>query len=112
MPRMMARVVCTLCVTIDTLVPTSWLTSVDLPALGAPISATKPECVVGSACSAVSLMRLFPFPDALALKDRRCRRLFGLPLGAAAAGRRLEAESCTLTVKSGSWSGPSRLSIM
>ena len=45
MPRTMARVVCTLWVTIDTLAPTSWLTSVDLPALGAPISATKPERV-------------------------------------------------------------------
>jgi hypothetical protein len=39
------RVVCTLCETIDTLAPTSWLTSVDLPALGAPISATNPDRV-------------------------------------------------------------------
>ena len=43
MPRSSARVVCTLGVTIATLVPTSALISVDLPALGAPISAMKPQ---------------------------------------------------------------------
>src|SRR5262249_18734458 len=40
-----ARVVCTLCDTIATLVPTSALISVDLPTLGAPISATNPQRV-------------------------------------------------------------------
>ncbi len=40
MPRTSARVVCTLRETIDTLAPTSALMSVDLPAFGAPISAT------------------------------------------------------------------------
>ena len=40
MPRTRARVVWTLRDTIDTLAPTSALRSVDLPALGAPISAT------------------------------------------------------------------------
>ena len=40
---MSARVVCTLGVTIEILVPTSALSSVDLPAFGAPISATKPQ---------------------------------------------------------------------
>ena len=45
MPRTSVRVVCTLRDTIETLVPTSLLSSVDLPALGAPISATKPQRV-------------------------------------------------------------------
>ena len=45
MPRMSARVVCTLRETMVTLEPTSALSSVDLPALGAPISATKPQRV-------------------------------------------------------------------
>ena len=45
MPRISARVVCTLRETIVTLAPTSALTSVDLPTLGAPISATKPQRV-------------------------------------------------------------------
>ena len=44
-PRIWARVVCALWVTIDTLVPTSELSSVDLPALGAPTSAMKPQRV-------------------------------------------------------------------
>src|SRR5262249_62351365 len=39
------RVVCTLCDTIATLVPTSALISVDLPTLGAPISAINPQRV-------------------------------------------------------------------
>src|SRR6201995_1815614 len=45
MPRISARVVCTLRETIVTLEPTRALTSVDLPTLGAPISATKPQAV-------------------------------------------------------------------
>ena len=48
MPRTSDRVVCTLWLTIETLDPTSRLTSVDLPALGAPMMATKPQRV--SAC--------------------------------------------------------------
>ena len=47
-PRICARVVCALWVTIETLVPTSELSSVDLPALGAPTSAMKPQRVFGS----------------------------------------------------------------
>jgi hypothetical protein len=39
-PSSRARVVCTFGVTIASLLPTSWLSSVDLPAFGAPISAT------------------------------------------------------------------------
>src|SRR4029077_7032236 len=44
-PRSSARVVCTLGVTMATLLPTSALSSVDLPALGAPISEIKPQRV-------------------------------------------------------------------
>src|SRR5215831_4162929 len=49
MPRTSVRVVCTLGLTIVTLVPTSALTRVDLPTLGAPISATKAQRVAPSA---------------------------------------------------------------
>ena len=42
MPISRARVVCAFGLTIATFWPTSALTSVDLPALGAPITATKP----------------------------------------------------------------------
>ena len=45
MPISRARVVCALGLTIATFWPTSALTSVDLPALGAPITATKPARV-------------------------------------------------------------------
>ena len=48
MPRTIERVVCTLWLTMVTLVPTSRLTSVDLPAFGTPISATKPQRVAGA----------------------------------------------------------------
>ena len=50
-PRIRARVVCTLCVTIDTFAPTIRFSSVDFPALGSPISAINPALV------GVSLMR-------------------------------------------------------
>ena len=45
MARMRARVVCTLWLTIDTFEPVSWFTSVDFPALGAPMMAQKPHRV-------------------------------------------------------------------
>src|SRR3954449_324868 len=51
MPRIRARVVCTLRETMVTLEPTSALTSVDLPTLGAPISATKPQAVAAGTLS-------------------------------------------------------------
>ena len=44
-PRTVERVVCALRVTIETFSPTSALISVDLPALGAPMRATKPHRV-------------------------------------------------------------------
>ena len=42
MPRTGNRVVCTFWVTMETLDPVSRLTSVDLPAFGAPMMAAKP----------------------------------------------------------------------
>jgi hypothetical protein len=47
--RMRKRVVCGLGETIVTLVPASALTSVDLPAFGAPTTATSPQRVGGGA---------------------------------------------------------------
>jgi hypothetical protein len=46
MPRRLARVVCALRDTPATFDPTSALINVDLPALGAPSSATKPQDVL------------------------------------------------------------------
>ena len=45
MPISRVRVVCTLAETMATFCPTSALTSVDLPALGAPTMATEPQRV-------------------------------------------------------------------
>ena len=98
MPRTIARVVWTLWLTIDTLVPTSRLTSVDLPALGAPISATKPARVVGCLQAVVAI----GLPHALA--DQRGGRgvLLGLaPRAAGAAARRAGRSTFTSTSKRG-----------
>src|SRR5256885_3898965 len=82
MPRIRARVVCTLRETMVTLEPTSALTSVDLPTLGAPISATKPQAVslgapgVGSTVIAAAA-------DAFAFDHHGGRDLLGGALGAA-----------------------------
>ncbi len=101
MPRTMARVVCTLWVTIDTLAPTSWLTSVDLPALGAPISATKPERVCRCGDRSLSLVVLLrPARRRRSQRAWPCGGLFGDALGAARAaclGR--AADTATVTVK-------------
>src|SRR5689334_25388974 len=84
MPRISARVVCTLRETMVTLEPTSALTSVDLPTLGAPIRATKPQRVsldepgTGSTVIAAAA-------DAFAFDHHRSRNLFGGALGAADA---------------------------
>src|SRR5450631_930779 len=88
MPRISARVVCTLRETMVTLEPTSALTSVDLPTLGAPISATKPQPVAGfPVLSGIS--SIIAAADAFALDHHRCRDLFGGALAAADAfGRR------------------------
>ena len=77
---MRVRVVCTLWVTIEILMPTSQLASVDLPALGAPISATNPQRVAGlahpsppEADSGIAQT----VPNTFAQQYGRGRRLFG-----------------------------------
>src|SRR5262249_36578006 len=79
MPRRSVRVVCTLCDTIVTLVPTSALISVDLPTLGAPISAMKPQRRLWS--SAIAAVRL----DPLLRQHGGGRRLLGRALRASDA---------------------------
>src|SRR5512139_695238 len=85
MPRISARVVCTFRDTMVTLEPTSALSSVDLPALGAPISAMKPQRV--SAVSSIELVR--GHPDAR--EHGGGRGLFGGALRRAEAFRRRAA---------------------
>src|SRR5205085_3039223 len=86
-PRISARVVCTLRETMVTLEPTKALTSVDLPTLGAPISATKPQRVpAGAALSETSAVIA---ADAFALDHNGSSDLLGGTLAAADAfGRR------------------------
>src|SRR5262245_31322236 len=82
MPRSSVRVVCTFALTIVTLLPTSALVSVDLPAFGAPISAMKPQRVplaADEAASAIAPIR----SHALALEHGFGGGLFGRSLGAA-----------------------------
>ena len=76
MPRTGMRVVCTLRLTMDTLAPTSALTSVDLPALGAPMTAMKPQRVSGAGVGmgAGSLIGPAPRPRARAAPWRRPAR--------------------------------------
>src|SRR5580704_10962287 len=96
MPRISARVVCTLRETIVTLEPTSALTSVDLPTLGAPISATKPQRVAagvaspeGSSISPEGSSIIVTAADAFAFNHDRGRYFFRGALAAADAfGRR------------------------
>src|SRR5712691_11013638 len=89
MPRISARVVCTLRETIVTLEPTSALTSVDLPTLGAPISATKPQRVAAGAASSGGSSVIGTAGDAFAFDHHGRCDLFGGALAAADAfGRR------------------------
>src|SRR5213078_2260517 len=81
MPRISARVVCTLRETIVTLEPTSALTSVDLPTLGAPISATKPQRVSPDAPGVGSTV-IAAAADAFAFDHHGGRDLLGGALGA------------------------------
>src|SRR6516162_9816361 len=83
MPRISARVVCTLRETMVTLEPTSALTRVDLPTFGAPIRATKPQRVVGTGESARSLSVIAAAADAFALDHHGGRDLLGGALAAA-----------------------------
>src|SRR5262245_25961242 len=82
MPRIKARVVCTLRETMVTLEPTSALTSVDLPTLGAPISATKPQRVAADASPARGLSVMTAAGDAFTLDHDGGRDLLGGPLAA------------------------------
>src|ERR1700712_5100927 len=92
MPRISALVVCTLRETIVTLEPTSALTSVDLPPLGAPISATKPPRVAAGAARASSAgSSVIAAANAFALDHHGGCDLFGRALAAADAFGRLQA---------------------
>src|ERR1700738_3863898 len=91
MPRISARVVCTLRQTIVTLEPTSALTSVDLPTLGAPISATKPQRVAAGAASSGVSSIVATAADAFACNHHRGCDLFGGALAAADTFGRREA---------------------
>ena len=91
MPRTGTRVVCTLCETIDTLAPTSALTSVDLPALGAPMTAMKPQrwsSTGGVSSSGSRLLMQFGSGNAFALEQRPGGRLLGSPLRSPLPARR------------------------
>src|SRR3954452_12294104 len=77
MPRISARVVCTLRETMVTLEPTRALTSVDLPTLGAPISATKPQRVLAVGSTVIAAA------DAFALDHDACGDLLRGTLAAA-----------------------------
>ena len=83
------RVVCTLWLTIETLVPTSALTSVDLPALGAPMTAMKPQRVSAVGLTGSLIWRRAP--HALARQQRGGGRLLGRALAGALAARGLLA---------------------
>src|SRR6516164_6493207 len=91
MPRISARVVCTLRETIVTLEPTSALTSVDLPTLGAPISATKPQRVGPFAVAAGNPSIIAGAADAFALDHHGGSELFSGALAAADAFRGRQA---------------------
>src|SRR5262245_7312374 len=92
MPSTRARVVCTFRETIETFAPTRAFSSVDLPELGAPISATKPaEASVGGGLVGVAItlarrmsLRILPRDHS----DEELRRnLLRQPLRAAGRGR-------------------------
>src|SRR5882757_1252359 len=89
MPRISARVVCTLRDTIVTLEPSSALTSVDLPTLGAPISATKPQRVSADSALVVTSSVIAATANPFAREHHRGCDLLGSALAAANAfGRR------------------------
>src|SRR5215212_1585947 len=85
MPRIRARVVCTLRETIVTLEPTSALTRVDLPTLGAPISATKPQAVSPDDAGGEDSTVIAAATDAFSFDHHGSRDLLGRALGAADA---------------------------
>ena len=81
-PRTMARVVCTLWETMETLEPTSTFVSVDLPAFGAPISAMKPQRRSSGGADGISLSRSAIRVDAFAGQHCGGRSLLGRAFGA------------------------------
>src|SRR5206468_8280650 len=85
MPRISARVVCTLRETMVTLAPTSALTRVDLPTLGAPINATKPQRVADGAALSGASSVIAAAGDAFARDHHGRRNLLGRALVAADA---------------------------
>src|SRR5262245_18171022 len=89
MPRTGPRVVCALCVTMETLAPTSALVRVDLPLLGAPISATRPQRV--AFCPAGGLDIRLGLPDSLAHQHGKRGGLLGGPLICARSALRRDA---------------------
>ena len=92
MPRSGMRVVCTLWLTIETLAPTSALTSVDLPALGAPMMAMKPQRVSPPArLGRPAQLICASSPHALARQQRGGGGLLGGALAGALAARGLAA---------------------
>src|SRR5262245_30452380 len=112
MPRSGTRVVCTLWETIDTLAPTSALTSVDLPALGAPITAINPQrCASVPALpwslplSPASLMGYGP-PHAVTLEQGARRLLLCSPFGISLTARRRAAGDAHLRGEVGRVVGP------
>src|SRR3954469_23854226 len=95
MPRTSVRVVCTFRETIDTFEPTRLLSSVDLPAFGAPIRATKPHSVgwlgtdwVSGSSDIRGLVSLL-LPDPLAQEDLLGGVLLGGAFRAARSDRLL-----------------------
>src|SRR4051812_38606574 len=90
MPRISARVVWTLRETMVTLEPTRALTRVDLPTLGAPISATKPQRVPAAGVSGAGLSVIGATADPFAREHHRCCDFLGGALAAADTFRRRE----------------------
>src|SRR5262245_5770031 len=94
MPRRVVRVVCTLRLTMATLVPTRVLTRVDLPALGAPMIATKPQRVSASGAAPGSAGWAdigAPLPHTLARQEGGGGRLLGRTLARPLPAGRLAA---------------------
>src|SRR5215217_7812288 len=88
-PRTWLRVVCALCVTMETLVPTRALSSVDLPALGAPTRAMKPQAVSMGSMSVICWPIGF-LPNLLRDQEQLGGLVFGDLLGRANSAQRFK----------------------
>src|SRR5262249_48347157 len=102
MPRIRARVVCTLRDTMVTLEPTNALTRVDLPTLGAPIRATKPQRVPALGSSV-----MLAAGNAFAFDHHGCRDFLRRALAAADAfgGRQPRQIDCDAELRIVMWPG-------